>query len=325
GRPRATALLAVAGLDGERGAILARKVLCDRALEVRVAATEILAGIPGERGLAAAEIALKDESWSVRLTAIRALAVRAEAASIPPLIGALRREDGRLREEAGEALAAVTGVGLPPDPRRWASWWAKAKGEFKVPEKPAAPPKARDESVVTFHSIPVVSRTMAFVLDRSRSMNQRIARDEERRKGEMVESELRATLERMGRSSRFLLVAFRTEPEVFHPRPVPIAARRKAADWYASLEPSGRTNLYDAVAIALAEPSIDTIFLLTDGAPSAGEYRNRGAILTAVARANRYRKAVIHTVDIGGGTTGKRWKGFLAELSRSTGGRHVKR
>jgi len=325
GRPRATALLAVHRLDPEAGIDLARKVREDRSLEVRVAATEILGAIPGAAGLAAAELGLRDESWSVRLTAVRILSLRAKVGSIPPLIAALRREDGRLREEVGEALAALTGVGLPADPKRWATWWAKARCGFKVPEKPTRPPQTKDESVVTFHSIPVVSRSVAFVLDRSRSMRQRVARDEERRKGEQVETELRETLERMGRPSRFLLVAFRTEAIAFQPRPVPIAARRRAADWYASLEPSGRTNLYDALAIALAEPSVDTIFLLTDGAPSAGEHRHRGAILTAVARANRYRKAVLHTVDIGGGTTGKRWKGFLAELARMTGGRHVKR
>lgn len=66
-------------------------------------------------------------------------------------------------------------------------------------------------------------------------------------------------------------------------------------------------------------------FVLTDGAPSAGEKRGRSEILEAVAAENRYRKAVIHTVEIGGENVGKRWRGFLEQLSRSTGGRHVRR
>lgn len=65
--------------------------------------------------------------------------------------------------------------------------------------------------------------------------------------------------------------------------------------------------------------------VLTDGAPSAGKERTRSGILSAVAHLNRYRKAVIHTVEIGGETAGKKWKGFLAELAARNGGIHVRR
>ena len=64
---------------------------------------------------------------------------------------------------------------------------------------------------------------------------------------------------------------------------------------------------------------------LTDGAPSAGEHRDRGSILRSVESLNRYRKAKVHTVEIGGGTTGRKWRGFLADLARATGGRYVRR
>jgi hypothetical protein len=66
-------------------------------------------------------------------------------------------------------------------------------------------------------------------------------------------------------------------------------------------------------------------YVLTDGAPSTGSYRLRREILTEVTRLNRYRKAVVHTVEIGGDTIGKRWRGFMKQLSASTGRRHVSR
>jgi HEAT repeat protein len=325
GRPRAVALLAVAGLDRERGGDLARRAARDRSPEMRVAATEILSATPGPDGLAAAVRSLRDDNWSVRLTAIRSLVRRGEKGAIGPLIGALRREEGRLREEVHGALADLTGVGLPADADRWAAWWETVGATFAIPEDVPRPAPESDASVVTFHSIPVTSRSVAFVLDRSRSMRQRVSRDREERKGDVVARELEKTLSRMKSPARFFLVAFRTEPTVFAPRPMPVTARRRAVEWYAGLEPGGRTNLYDALRIALAEPAVDTVFLLTDGAPSAGEHRERGAILAAVASLNRFRKAVIHTVDIGGKTTGKKWRGFLADLARSTGGRHVRR
>ena len=123
------------------------------------------------------------------------------------------------------------------------------------------------------------------------------------------------------------LVRFGTEVEAFRPRPVKNGSctRRAALAWFSKKRPGGRTNLFDALARALGEPAVDTIFVLTDGAPSAGEYRTRTGILMEVARRNRYRKAVIHTIEIGADRTGRRWRGFLADLARRNGGRSVRR
>lgn len=327
GRPRAAALLALERLAPERAAALAPGVRGFPAYEVRVAALEVLSTVDGDEALAALEAGLGDDCWSVRLTAMRGLARRLDPAAVPPLIERLRREGGRMKEEAGAALAALTGVGLPPDADRWAEWWEREKSRFVAPERAAKPADEEAGSVATFHSIPVISQGVAFVLDHSRSMRRRLDRGEDTTKAELVETELRKTLDRLDAPARLFLVAFGTEPAVFLPRPVPATpvARHRALEWLHDLEPQGRTNLYDSLRLALAQEEIDTIFVLTDGAPSAGEERTRTGILEGVARLNRYRKAVIHTVEIGGETTGKRWEGFLAELAKRHGGRYVRR
>jgi HEAT repeat protein len=321
GRPCAAALLALSRLDEERARGLARGLLADRTYEVRVAALEVLSDI------VAAMTGLDDEVWSVRLTAIRTLARLREAEAIPPLIAALERERGRLRLEVGEALTAITGMGLPPDPDRWADWWEEAREGYALPEAPAEAESSHDDTVATFHSIPVVSDCSAFVLDRSKSMSDRLERHEGRTKGELVAEELTKTLRKLKSPARFFLVTFGTEPKAFTSRPVKATscARGKAVRWLEKQPPGGRTNLFDALALALDRKEIDTIFLLTDGAPSAGEYRGRREILMEVARRNRFRKAVIHTVEIGAESTGKRWRGFMADLARESGGFHGRR
>jgi HEAT repeat protein len=327
GRPRAKALLRLEELGDPGASPLAEKLLSDSSPTCRVAAVEVVARFPGDRGLTLVTKALSDRSWSVRLTAIRALAARHERASIPALIRHLGDEEGRLVGETGTALASLTGIGFPADAARWAAWWEKEKDAFEMPDKPART-KARDgDSAVTFHSIPVDSLGIAFVLDRSQSMRDRLDRLEEKRKGELVEEELEKTLGRLTPPARFLLIAFGTTPSLFQPGPVVASggARQSAVKWFRRNGPEGRTNLFDSVALALTHEEIDTIFLLTDGAPSEGEHVTRASILEAVADRNRFRKAVVHTIEIGADSTGRRWRGFLRDLALSTGGRHVRR
>ena len=48
-------------------------------------------------------------------------------------------------------------------------------------------------------------------------------------------------------------------------------------------------------------------------------------VLEEIARRNRYRKAAIHTIEIGGEATGKRWRGFLRQIAEENGGKHARR
>jgi len=327
GRPRAAALLALASIDPVQARRLAGGVLADRSFELRVAALEVIGDGPGNEAVPVLAAALDDPCWSVRLTAFTALAEIRRPEAVDALIASLGREQGRLREEQGEALARLTGMGLPPVKERWEEWREENSGELQFPEHQKPASEHTDASAATFHNIPFCSAGVAFVLDRSRSMRDRLKREAEQRKGELVEAELTRTLAGLSAPTKFLLVAFRTSPEAFTRKPVTATscARQKALKWFRKLRPEGRTNLFDAVALALGSEEIDTIFLLTDGAPSAGQYQSRTQIVREIVRLNRYRKAAIHTVEIGGEATGKRWRGFLAELARANGGKHIRR
>ncbi len=89
---------------------------------------------------------------------------------------------------------------------------------------------------------------------------------------------------------------------------------------------AGRTNTYAALMDALEaggqgvkdknyEVSVDTIFFLSDGRPSWGDYVDTEDILREVNAANELRKVVIHTIAIG-----EFEKNFMKRLADDNGG-----
>ncbi len=72
----------------------------------------------------------------------------------------------------------------------------------------------------------------------------------------------------------------------------------------------GRTNLFEALEFAFKSAGVgvydkhyrsgvDTIFLLSDGLPTAGKIVNTREIMNEVSRLNTLRRVVIHTINIG--------------------------
>jgi len=93
----------------------------------------------------------------------------------------------------------------------------------------------------------------------------------------------------------------------------------------ANLE-AGKTNTYGALVQALGaagqgikdknyEVAVDTVFFLSDGRPSTGEYVDTDDILREIAESNKLRKVVIHTIAIG-----EFQKHFMRALAEHNGG-----
>jgi Mg-chelatase subunit ChlD len=98
------------------------------------------------------------------------------------------------------------------------------------------------------------------------------------------------------------------------------AANRKNLERHLeSQKPMGGTNLYDALELALLEEEVDTIFLLSDGAPGLGRYVATDDILRAVRRLNQIRRIAIHCISVG------RESDLMQRLAEENGGRYVRR
>ena len=303
-------------------------------VRMRGAALTLRAERRGDGVLAQATALLEAPSWILEATAIEALRVLHEADAIDPLIAFLAREDiGRLREDARRALCSLTGEAFGPYREAWADWWAGARKDFEMPKKPAtvAPPGGADAGA-TFYGISTFSRHVLFVLDVSASMAAPdLAAHRSEPKIDVARRELAAALGTLDVGGTFGVLLFH-DGVIAMPGGVmrtDEASKAKARAFVGGVDPSGSTNVIDALeeALRLAGASgevpaaaIDTIFFLTDGRASAGAVIEPAAILDIVARRRRAVPFVIHAVGVGDHDPD-----FLKSLAESTGGRYVAR
>ena len=56
------------------------------------------------------------------------------------------------------------------------------------------------------------------------------------------------------------------------------------------------TNVYETLIFAMEDPKVNTIYFLSDGAPTMGTYTDTKTILEKVAEKNQARKVKIHTI-----------------------------
>jgi len=172
-------------------------------------------------------------------------------------------------------------------------------------------------------------------------------------KMEIAKEELIRTIEGFEGRLIFNIIVYHTEPEAWQKKLVEAtpSMRRKAVAFIRRQEPrgrsrdssrssrrrtsgsveEGRTNLYDALARAFKvsgvgtvdphyETSVDTIFLLSDGKPTTGRLVKSDEIVEEIARLNRLRRVVIHTINFGKDPDGA---DLLERLARSSGGTFV--
>jgi len=165
---------------------------------------------------------------------------------------------------------------------------------------------------------------------------------------DIVKTELVRTLEKLESYVEFNVLAFATD--VMSWKTTLVAAnvlnKSSAMDWVGRLEAlggaskedlaraglvgaanleAGKTNTHAALMAALGvepgarkddyEVALDTIFFLSDGRPSHGEYVDPDDILREVRAVNELRKVVIHTIAIG-----EFQKEFMRQLALQNGG-----
>ena len=98
------------------------------------------------------------------------------------------------------------------------------------------------------------------------------------------------------------------------------AVQADAVRFLSRLEARGWTDLYDGLARAFDNPDVDTIYLYSDGGASNGSFVSQGDILDRLAALNRFRKIVIHTIEVKGLKNPERNRRMLARIAEATGG-----
>jgi hypothetical protein len=258
--------------------------------------------------------ALDHSDWSTRLAAIDALRTLRHVGGVPLLIARLPKEEGRVANAIAEALFELTGQLFQMRANAWEAWWRDNSAKFEVISTNEFKQLAREleaqrleltTGVNEFFGIEITSHRIAFVLDVSGSMEERVKGQYTNELGEMriavAKKELTNFLDRLDPGAWFNIVPFsdRVVPWRASMARHEGEALAEAKEFVADLIATGGTNIYGGLEAAFADPETDTIVLLSDGEPSVGDVIEINEIRRHVKRWNEHRGIVIHTVQIG--------------------------
>ena len=235
--------------------------------------------------------------WPVLVSALSAVGAIPARDSLPVLLARLDQETGRFRLDVNYALASLAGGQQGTTADEWREWWKTHEATFAVDAERTA--RFRQEQRVQdmrvppvglFYNLGLYSERLVFVLDTSMSMHgQRIA---------SLKHNLTNTLQGLNVKVQFNVIDFGghlalmkpnsliTEPEL------PLVLPRVE-----NMSLSTGTRTYDALELATKLPGVDTLVLLSDGAPVTGKFEAWPRIIAALAVLNRYRPLAIWGIE----------------------------
>jgi HEAT repeat protein len=314
-----------AALEALKGGDLLPAAISDPSYQVRLVAAELRP---------TAEL-MDDRDWRVRAAAIEACLNLRERACIGWLIDRLAGEKGRLKWDAYVALVDLTGNDLGLEAKSWRPWWEANRETFQVKPrgkkgKPAPPEDGLTKA--SFFKVPILSNRIVFVLDLSGSMREP-SPDKATTKLDAAKRGMIETIRSLDADTRFGILGLGSdedgayalrEKKTWHGRlallPASPELKADAERFVSKLEAKGWTNLYDALELAMSDPDVDTIFVYSDGGASRGVFYSNGEVLEHLARFNRFRKIVLHTVEVPGERNPEDNRRLLARLAEESGG-----
>lgn len=315
---RAAALSALGRLDYFLARERVLEALDERDPGLRCAALSVAGGYVESECLAISARGLADREPRVRCQALEnleGLASRAALTAIADHLGIERSE--RLRWRMLAFLQARSGQDHGFDPAAWRAWAGTVSSAVVTGEARAW---TSGDTQVVFAGLPMLSERSAFLIDFSGSMWQ--TKIGERTRKEIVDAHLRGVLQALPPEARFNVIPFTNEPIPWEERLVPASRANvaRAVDWFERARQSGRGNFYDAARLALADPEVDTIVVLTDGVPTGGRHSNLELVVELLYEENRFRKVAFDAVLVDAPAGRKRlWE----DLARGSGGRTV--
>jgi hypothetical protein len=149
-----------------------------------------------------------------------------------------------------------------------------------------------------FYNLPVYAQKVLFVIDRSSSMLM-VQQGETRM--DRARREMERVIVSLPEETEFGIIAFNDFVTAYSPKLVVADDFEKASavTFAQKLVPAKRTACYDALAQALeADPNLEAIYFLSDGAPTTGAIVDPAMIVDAITSQNQLHQTSIYTLGI---------------------------
>lgn len=292
----------------------------------RSAAAISFATIRTEESLAALYKLLNDPDHGVRFQTVDAVLAARHHTSIAPLLERLELEEGVLRPVIIRDLELLTGESFGNSTRMWRNWWKDHEAGFEVPslkkaqEAQAARGARKDKNATktTFYGMRIISDRLCFVIDNSGSMLSKTKSGKTRLKA--MQDQLTETFGALPDGTLVNMAFFAAKVELWQDelKILNSPSREKAIEMINEIGTGGMTITYEGLMAGLADPRVDTIYLLTDGQPAGGSLPNATDILREIGRVNSVRHVVINCISVG------RDSGFLQNLAGQNHGNYAR-
>ena len=322
GRNVENALTAINGLSkfkSKKTFKLLEKLTRSRNPDIRISAFDAMGDLMDPEALPLYKKGLKKKEWQIRAAIIRALGKLREKESIDILIERMPKEKGRLQVDIAQALQKLTGKALGYEQKLWKSWWKAKKDSFVFTDKVEGVGGAGGggAAATTYYGVPVLSERIIFCLDISGSMSSSAGGGESRL--ELAKKELGNVIKALGKKVYINLIFFETTIDPWQKKLVSLSRYRpQALKAVKALKTRGGTNIYDTLEMAFEDKDVDTIYLLSDGAPGSGKIVDTTEILREIRKKNRSRQIIINTISLGSSS-------FMRDLAEQNGGNYVEK
>ncbi len=312
---RANAIEALARIDQAQLGPFTAAIVQDRSGGVRCALLGAAPQLCGEQTEALCTAALRDPDWRPRLQAVQNLGQIKTKTSVDGLVVALR--DGRpvVAARAMHELQELTGQPIQ-QVEVWEKWWADNRATFGFPDQRGV--AKRDVGTVAYNGVPVDSDHVAFLIDKSVMMQARLTA-KGTSKEEAAHAELQQVLEKLDAKITFNVFNYDVAVTAFEKKAVPLTdkSRKRALEFAREKSVGKEKDIWQALAAVVADPTLDTAYLLSSGEPDTGLYVHWNRVTRHLADLNRFHKVTVHAVAY---TDNEWFRDQLQKIAETTGG-----
>jgi HEAT repeat protein len=269
----------------------------------------------------AAQMLLVDPEASVRAQAIENLEHLSSRPAILLLIAHMEIEKReRLRYGILAFLRQRSGLALGFDSAAWKEWAQKIAGAVSTGDAAQGIRLGPvGDTRCEFAGLNVISDRVCFLVDCSGSLQTKVGG---KTRKEIADEKLARALEALPADTQFNVIPYTGQPFPWEKRLEPSRPEnvKRAREYFESFHQTGSGDFYGAVQAALADPSVDTIVVLTDGAPTGGKHWNLDLMFDLLVEQNRFRKVAFDSILVDATKTAqKKW----SDLAQRTGGRSI--